>query len=167
PASRFVADFIGETNWFAGEVASTSPGGLVMNTGIGSFHSAAGGAEFKAGQPVWVGFRPEAVRLGPDERNRLVTTIRHVSYLGEIEQYELGMPPLPSAKVVDPLARPGASPISKPAADEKLPAFSVPGAVAEDLCLKAFEQNPVEIRRVGETLVVHVPPRDVLVLPAG
>jgi hypothetical protein len=31
--------------------------------------------------------------------------------------------------------------------------------------LKAFEQNPEEIRRLGEPLTVHVRPQDVLVLP--
>ena len=167
PASRFVADFIGETNWFAGEVTSSSMGGLVTQTGIGSFHSVAGGLEFKAGQPVWVGFRPEAVRLGPDERNRLVTTIRHVSYLGQIEQYELGMAPLASATLVNPPTWRGIPPTGEPVGAENFSASSVHEAGAECVCLKAFEQNPAEIRRVGETLVVHVPPRDVLVLPAG
>jgi ABC-type Fe3+/spermidine/putrescine transport system ATPase subunit len=31
--------------------------------------------------------------------------------------------------------------------------------------IKAFEQNPLEIRKVGAPLTVHVRPRDVLVLP--
>lgn len=31
--------------------------------------------------------------------------------------------------------------------------------------LKAFEQNPVEIRQAGATLSVHVRPEDLFVLP--
>ena len=31
--------------------------------------------------------------------------------------------------------------------------------------LKAFEQNPLDIRRVGESLTVHVLPQDLLLLP--
>jgi hypothetical protein len=31
--------------------------------------------------------------------------------------------------------------------------------------IKAFEQNPLEIRRVGEPLAVHVRPHDLLVMP--
>ncbi|HEY6166578.1 MAG TPA: ABC transporter ATP-binding protein [Verrucomicrobiae bacterium] len=128
PANRFVADFIGETNWLAGEVAFASAGGLVARTDAGSFHSLTDGTAFKAGQKVWVGFRPEAVRIGTEEHNHFATTISHVSYLGEIEQYEL--------------------------------------ALATNGRIKAFEQNPLAIRPIGEKLTVHVRPRDVLVLAA-
>jgi ABC-type Fe3+/spermidine/putrescine transport system ATPase subunit len=76
---------------------------------------------------VWMGFRPEAVEIGPGPGNSLATTIGHVSYLGEIEQYEL--------------------------------------ALAQAVAVKAFEQNPQEIRRVGESLTVHIRPQNLLVLP--
>jgi TOBE domain len=59
--------------------------------------------------------------------NTFSTTITHVSYLGEIEQYGLEL---------------------------------APGVV-----VKAFEQNPLEIRQPGEKLVVHIRSQDLLILP--
>ena len=88
---------------------------------------APGGAQFLTGEKVHVGFRPEAVLIGEGAANQLHTTIAHVSYLGEIEQYGLEL---------------------------------APGRL-----IKAFEQNPLEIRKVGEALTVHVRPQDVMVLP--
>jgi ABC-type Fe3+/spermidine/putrescine transport system ATPase subunit len=41
------------------------------------------------GAKLWLGFRPEAVALGRGEMNNFSARITHVSYLGEIEQYEL------------------------------------------------------------------------------
>jgi len=127
PANRFVADFMGETNWLAAEVLGQSGDAMRLKTELGEFRAPAE-AFFAVGRKVWLGFRPEAVetRSGPD--NALETTISHVSYLGEIEQYEL--------------------------------------AVSSTVVIKAFEQNPQAIRRVGERLTVHIHPRNLLVLPA-
>ncbi len=126
PANRFVADFIGETNWLEARVESAAGGELSLATELGPFHAAANGA-FAAGQKVWLGFRPEAVEIGPGAVNTLQTTIAHVSYLGEIEQYGLQI---------------------------------APGTI-----IKAFEQNPLEIRQAGVALAVHVRPQNFLVLP--
>ncbi len=88
PVNRFVADFIGETNWLAGEVASRDGDTLTINTSAGSFLTDARNGQGK-GANVWLGFRPEAVALGRGEVNNFSARITHVSYLGEIEQYEL------------------------------------------------------------------------------
>jgi iron(III) transport system ATP-binding protein len=126
PANRFVADFIGETNWIEAEVKSGGPSGLLLQTGAGVI-TTAGTAVHQAGAKVWLGFRPEAVRIGANGINSFATTIAHVSYLGEVEQYGL----------------------------EILPGKTI----------KAFEQNPAEIRHPGAPLTVHVRPQDCLVLP--
>jgi iron(III) transport system ATP-binding protein len=126
PANRFVADFIGETNWLAGEVQSSSAGGLVLITEAGILQ-AAPNSQRTVGEKIWLGFRPEAVKIGQNKVNSFNTTITHVSYFGETEQYGLVLPP-------------GAK-------------------------LKAFEQNPVEIRGVGTPLAIHIRPQDLLVLP--
>ncbi len=126
PANRFVADFIGETNWIEAEVRSVSATECKLQTELGLFTSAPG-SKLNAGAKVWLGFRPEAVQIGTNGTNSFDTTIAHVSYLGEVEQYGLE--------------------------------FS-PGKI-----LKAFEQNPIEIRRVGASLTLHVRPQDCLVLP--
>ncbi len=127
PANRFVADFIGETNWLPAQVQSASGDLLRLQTEVGPFSVARSDA-YHAGDRVWLGFRPEAVQIGGNGINSLKTTVTHVSYLGEVEQY--GLEILPGKQI------------------------------------KAFEQNPVEIRRVGQPLVVHVRPQDCLVLPA-
>ena len=62
PASRFAADFLAETNWLEGDVVGAEGAGLRVATTLGSFLVAA--AAGRAGDRVWVGFRPESVRLG-------------------------------------------------------------------------------------------------------
>jgi iron(III) transport system ATP-binding protein len=126
PASHFVADFIGETNWLEAEVESFVAGELSLQSGGGVFRAEPGPTQ-PAGTKVWLGFRPEAVSIGPSAVNALQTTIASVSYLGEIEQYQLQL--------------------------------------ANGVIIKALEQNPLEIRRVGSPLAVHVRPSDLLVLP--
>jgi iron(III) transport system ATP-binding protein len=126
PANRFVADFIGETNWFGAEVQSVSNGDLSLKTDFGLL-KASSKLNPGVGQKVWLGFRPEAVQIGPDAVNSFNTRITHVSYLGEIEQYGL--------------------------------------EIASGKIIKAFEQNPLEIRQVGASLPVHVRPQDLLLLP--
>jgi iron(III) transport system ATP-binding protein len=126
PANRFVADFIGETNWVEAEVKSAGANELLLQTGFGVV-TAMTAVSHSAGEKVWLGFRPEAVSIGANGTNSFQTRISHVSYLGEVEQYGL----------------------------EILPGKNI----------KAFEQNPAEIRRAGAPLIVHVRPQDCLVLP--
>src|SRR5882724_6795739 len=125
PANRFVADFIGETNWLPAQVQESLPDELLLQTDLGVFR-ATPKRRFKTGEKVWLGFRPEAVRMGSSAVNSLATTIAHVTYLGEIEQYELRLSP--------------------------------------SATIKAVEQNPQQIRRVGQPLAVHVSPHNLLLL---
>ena len=126
PANRFVADFIGETNWFSAQVQRVLADQVLVQTDYGVF-TAATKQPFKIGEQVWLGFRPEAVQMGADGINSFNTTIAHTSYLGEIEQYGLEISP---------------------------------GRI-----IKAFEQNPLEIRKTGAPLPVHIRPQDLLLLP--
>jgi spermidine/putrescine ABC transporter ATP-binding subunit len=127
PGNRFVADFIGETNWLKGEVLGRNSPEIVVRTAFGNFHAEAD-AKPADGQKVWLGFRPEAVEIGDNKINALDTTISHISYLGEVEQYELRLSP--------------------------------------EVTIKAFEQNPLEIRPPGGPLRIHVRPGNLIVLPA-
>jgi len=93
PASRFVADFIGEANWLPGTVLSHNTQSVVIDTPAGRIVAANAPPSAIDGTLVDVGFRPEAVRLrpeGPD--NRMEVTIEQVTYLGETEQYRLRWP---------------------------------------------------------------------------
>lgn len=125
PANRFVADFIGECNWLPGHVQAVSDSVLTVITETGVF-SVPRLRAIQNGQPVWLGFRPEAVAIGPGDINAFTATITHVTYLGEVEQYVL----------------------------------ELPGGQR----IKAFEQNPLEIRRSGTPLTVSVRPESVFVL---
>ena len=126
PANRFVADFIGETNWLGARVVHCAAGEMALETDAGAFQALTDLIRVP-GEKVWLGFRPEAVEIGAGAVNSLETRIAHVSYLGEIEQYRLAVPS---------------------------------GAV-----IKAFEQNPSEIRQVGAALSVRIRPQNFLVLP--
>lgn len=88
PANRFVADFIGETNWLAAMVSEGGPQRMRLQTDFGLFEAAAD-SSVKTGENVWLGFRPEAVQIGSATVNTLATRIASVTYLGEIEQYLL------------------------------------------------------------------------------
>src|SRR6266849_2779031 len=63
PANRFVADFIGETNWLPAEVQRRSDDEVIVKTDFGEFH-APPDAKLSVKQKVWMGFRPEAVEMG-------------------------------------------------------------------------------------------------------
>ncbi|MGH7786264.1 MAG: TOBE domain-containing protein, partial [Candidatus Binatia bacterium] len=128
PANKFVADFIGETNWLPGTVAAVNGDGVEVETTAGHFVVASTGAALTRGMRVALGFRPEAVVIATAAVNCLRTRIAHVTYLGEFEQYRLEL--------------------------------------SDGVSLKAFEQNPREIRQLGAALEVHVRPQDCLVLPA-
>src|SRR5205823_13333031 len=65
PANRFVADFIGETNWLPAEVQRRSDDEVIVKTDFGEFH-APPDAKLSVKQKVWMGFRPEAVEMGAD-----------------------------------------------------------------------------------------------------
>jgi iron(III) transport system ATP-binding protein len=125
PANRFVADFIGETNWWTARVVGLTDEGLLLEAEAGPV-TVATRLRAEPGAPLWLGFRPEAVELGPGLINTFQTRIAQVSYLGEIEQYQLA---LPSGGLI-----------------------------------KAFEQNPREVRQAGEPLACHVLPQNFLVL---
>lgn len=88
PANRFVADFIGETNWLSGRIVQAGAKSGWVETSLGRLEY-----EVQQNQPatgsVWVGFRPEAVEIGSSTVNAFRATIEKRNYLGEVEQYVL------------------------------------------------------------------------------
>jgi iron(III) transport system ATP-binding protein len=84
PASAFVAEFLGETNFIRARAV-----GAELETAAGRLQSAhrAPGAEGGAGE-VLVSLRPEALRLATGEGpNRLHGRLVESTYLGELAQY--------------------------------------------------------------------------------
>jgi spermidine/putrescine transport system ATP-binding protein len=62
PASRYVADFIGETNLIAGVVVAGGPGAVTLRVGKDLLHGRSDRA-LMAGAQAWLSVRPEAVRI--------------------------------------------------------------------------------------------------------
>jgi iron(III) transport system ATP-binding protein len=88
PTNRFVADFIGETNWLEGTVEKAEGGVVQIRTALGLL-TGDNHPGFAAGAAVWLGFRPESVRLEGSSENAFTATLSRVNYLGDIEEYLL------------------------------------------------------------------------------
>jgi iron(III) transport system ATP-binding protein len=76
PASRFVAQFIGETTFVAGRVQAARTGQIDVETAAGTWRSAAAGA-FAAGDAVWLSIRPEAVQMHAERTDAPTVFPRH------------------------------------------------------------------------------------------
>src|SRR5215467_1695433 len=63
PNSRWVADFIGEVNLLEGRVSETGTHGIVVASAAAGRVRAASSAPVKSGDTVWLGLRPEKVRI--------------------------------------------------------------------------------------------------------
>ena len=96
PKTRFVADFIGESNFFSGSVTAVSadrlelqtPGGLKLVLNADAGHS--------AGQRLKFSVRPEKFRVQStdgqsDWKNRFVGDIVHKIYLGDAIHYQIAL----------------------------------------------------------------------------
>jgi len=92
PASRTVADFIGETNFIAGTLLSASQGRARVATAIGEFDGVLGdpAAQPAAGSAVTVSVRPECWTISGDRpaQNAVRGRIGKSIYLGENAQYD-------------------------------------------------------------------------------
>jgi putrescine transport system ATP-binding protein len=95
PRSRFVADFVGTTNFFEGRVTSCEPGLVrVECTETGCELLVDDKGSFAIGQRVWVALRPEKVRLGKEassavRTNQLRGTVWELGYLGNRSTYRI------------------------------------------------------------------------------
>ncbi|MHA3770634.1 ABC transporter ATP-binding protein [Verrucomicrobiota bacterium sgz303538] len=91
PQSRFVADFMGETNFLEGRVAEVSNRTAMVETPFGPFTAEFGDAGLSSGESVTLSVRPESWRLRTEkpERNMIAGRLRERIYLGEMAQYRL------------------------------------------------------------------------------
>ena len=92
PASRFVAEFMGETNLLEGTVASKGEGGVRVETALRTFTATAHGWSPQVGERVALSIRPEAWQLGDSAtgENAIPGHIQERTYLGEMAQYRFG-----------------------------------------------------------------------------
>lgn len=107
PASAFVADFIGETNFVAGRLTRTETP-LSIETAVGVLHSTVEPAEgLSLGDEVVCSVRPEAIRVsepdaaGGEDGNVLDGVVQQTVYLGDHEQYSVRLSDGTLVKLVD------------------------------------------------------------------
>jgi len=140
PRDRFVADFIGETNFLEGEVRDAGAGSAWVRTPAGDFQGvlADPAAEPAVGAKVILSIRPEGLRLldEPAEENTLTGRLGEVTYFGDNAHFEF-----------EALGR-GGQPITPP------------------IRLRICELNPRSWEgRREKTLYAYADPDDVVVLP--
>lgn len=95
PASRFVAEFLGETNIIEGTIESTDRGLIHVRTAVGLLQATARPTSPTAvSTPVFLSVRPEAVQLNPQAQqpNTFAVTSVESTYLGEVMQLRCGLP---------------------------------------------------------------------------
>jgi len=93
PATRAVANFIGEADFISGKVIATNGARATVETAIGRFEGVLGDAAAKpaAGATMTVSIRPECWKLGrgpAGAQNSLHGKIGGTVYLGEVAQYD-------------------------------------------------------------------------------
>ena len=95
PANPFVAGFIGETNFINGKIRSLSNASAEIETAVGVLHSTTVYHNFVNGEKVTCSIRPEAINIGNSipagVPNQLRAKVLGVTYLGRIEEYQLGL----------------------------------------------------------------------------
>ena len=92
PATRFVADFIGNVNLLDGTVESDEPDHVIVGC-ADCRHYVGHGITGTLGMPVTVALRPEKIHLSrrrpEDEFNSVRGTIKELSYFGSYTVYHL------------------------------------------------------------------------------
>jgi iron(III) transport system ATP-binding protein len=91
PASRFVADFLGDSNFLDGTVREAGPDGrCTVVTPLGALPAVAVGP-VEAGRTVVCSIRPEAFALGPPREGAFAfqATVERLAFLGEVQQAEV------------------------------------------------------------------------------
>ncbi len=88
PVSRFVAEFIGETNFLPGKILSIEPQTVRVETPAGVLTATRGEGNWQSNQPVWCSIRPESWRTHGDvnSANQFAAQLEDAMYLGQNEQ---------------------------------------------------------------------------------
>ena len=94
PASRWVADFVGDINLFEGKVAASTATGTVVETEIGDRLRVTQPVEVEPGATVWLALRPEKIALAAEPsavqgENSLPGRISDIGYLGDMSVYKV------------------------------------------------------------------------------
>jgi iron(III) transport system ATP-binding protein len=94
PRSKFVADFMGATNFIDGAINEVQQGSARVQTALGEFEATIGdGWQPRKGEVCTLSIRPESWRLSTNGGavNAVAGRIRDRVYLGEMAQYSFGV----------------------------------------------------------------------------
>jgi spermidine/putrescine transport system ATP-binding protein len=96
PRSRYVADFIGETNLLEGKVVEGSPGPVIVRAGEYLLPGWSEGA-LAPGTVAWLSIRPEAIHLvdepaAPPGDTQLEGTVADAVYVGSLIRVHVSLP---------------------------------------------------------------------------
>ncbi|MBX9991037.1 ABC transporter ATP-binding protein [Phreatobacter oligotrophus] len=97
PATRYVADFIGDINCVEGKVSGVDGSRVTVSTALGDMVVAEASEAVSVGQAVAVAWRPEKTRLlpageaGPQGASMLAGTVADIGYLGDWSTYHVDM----------------------------------------------------------------------------
>lgn len=96
PATRFVANFIGETNFIDATVSAIANQHITLTTKVGPMVSSQKSADtLHVGDKVTLSVRPEVIHLGyeppPDAGNVFDAAVHDTIYLGEMAQHEVNI----------------------------------------------------------------------------
>ena len=87
PASRYVADFIGETNLLGGTVVESRNGEASLRIGVDVLRGLSDGM-LETGREAWLAVRPEAIAVRPPEGlgggNVVSATVKEAVYAGSV-----------------------------------------------------------------------------------
>jgi ABC-type Fe3+/spermidine/putrescine transport system ATPase subunit len=89
PASRFVAEFIGETNLIPGQLKTLNGDNCEVETPLGVLHATCPESKIEVGSNVQCSIRPESLRVNDEQENQLSARLENVMYLGANEQYQV------------------------------------------------------------------------------
>jgi spermidine/putrescine transport system ATP-binding protein len=129
PNCRFVADFIGETNFLTGQVAAQNGTTASVTLSGGQTVLALCEGGLTSGATVTVAVRPEKMKLGEagDTLNRLAGRVASVVYIGTDTQYDLLLPGNQYIRVREQNHLPGSRPLAQEG-DEVNVSFSAAAA---------------------------------------
>jgi putative spermidine/putrescine transport system ATP-binding protein len=94
PQNRFVADFIGESNFFAGRVTRHEEGNCELETPGGMLIQALSSDPAAGDKEVHAVVRPESIQIGEaskDLDNAFQGTIQEIVYLGDVVKYFISL----------------------------------------------------------------------------
>ena len=95
PASKYVADFIGDINLIEGRVEKNDLGKIILGSDMtGGMIEASGESAVKNGDTAWFALRPEKVSIGlsPPENpsvNTATGTVWDIGYVGDVSVYHV------------------------------------------------------------------------------